>query len=427
MPFLVVMPCPQPTIILPVYASLNSDTAWRLVPGGVLLPWSATEAYPISVPLANAGPGFVDAGGRFWLYAQFQTVSGFTLTGTYGATYDFVTETAVPEWTVSGAPIGTGGIASAIDDGGAGFYAVAPGGPNWIVAYSGTGGSATATTTSDPAWATAWDLGSPPALPFYANGQVWALWRQAGAIYGLVMGEYNATWTSGGHEFVASLWTCGAGDPTDVSAWSFVQYLAHFDLSTGSTYWGDLGEQLLPWRMPVALGTDMFFPTGLNIIEGGPSTPFDTTAVWRMDNTGAVTADLAMPLPATGLETWGGPLAVYGGDLYWAQFTHPYPGNWATESGTLTLWKRTSGTWAVVSTWTRPLLNTVYHPLIATMVAAPTGLWLLFAPADNWFTGSADPTPTIWVWDAISNTWSTGATISGGGGNMTPRIWTPPP
>jgi hypothetical protein len=416
----------QPALVPPIYASLNQDTAWQIVPGNVLLPWDAGGGtFPIRVPLANAGPGFIDAAGRFWLYAQYRQIVSGVLTGTYGATYDFTTATAVPQWTVSGAPTGTGGIGSAVTDGSTGLYAIAPGPPAWMVRYPGTGSTATATTTSDTTWAHAWDQGTAPTLPFYANGVPAALWRQGGAFYAWVMGEYTASWTGGGHVFVASLWTC-SGDPTSAGAWSFVQYLPHYDLTTGGSYWGNFEEQRLPWQMPVTLGTDVFFPTGMDIIEGAAGVPADRTVVWRMNSGGTVTSDLAVPMPATDDETWGGPLAVYGGELYWAQFTASRFANWTTDSGTLTLWRRRSGTWSAISSWTRPLYNTVWHPFIATMTAGPGGLWLLFDPADRFFTGSSDPAPTVIVWSAASNTWAAGAQISGGGGNSTPRIWTLP-
>jgi hypothetical protein len=433
MPFLMSLVRAQPTIIPPFYASLNRDTAWQIVPGNVLLPWAASGSYSFFVPLVNAGQGFVDAGGRFWLYGVFET---FAPDASYGATYDFVNEVAVPQWIVPTTDPRGGGIVSAIDDGGAGLYAVTqdfvlP--PDffppaaWIVQYPGTGTTASSTTTVHADWAHHFWINDYPTLPRYVLTIVRALWRQGGTIYALAVGDYYSTVGGGAnHEFLPSLWAT-TGDPTDVTTWSFVQYLSHFDLSSDLTYWGSVHEDGLPWLQPVRLGSDVFFTTGMDLIEGASGVPADRTVVWRMASGGTVTSDLAVPMPATGDETWGGPLAVYGGELYWAQFTASSVANWATDTGTITLWRRRAGAWSAISSWTRPLYNTVWHPFIATMVPTATGLWLLFDPADRFFTGSSDPAPTVVTWNAVSNTWSLGASISGGGSNSSPRIWTLPP
>lgn len=422
MPFLVVLPRAQ-VRILNYYVSLFVDDAWVItnnVSAGTA-PWQSSGSYAFDVPVPSAGQGFRDAGGRFWLYGALY-LSG----DAWAATYDFGTQRAVARWQLSGTT--QGGVYSAVDDGSGGIYAVAPIGPfaNWVVHYAGTGSSATATTTSDTTWLHAFTVGTPPTVPHYALGLLWAIWTQGGSIYGLVMGEYNPTW-SGGHVFVASLWTCGTSDPTNAANWSFMQYLAHYDLSTGSGYWGNWEEERLAWRMPVRVGTDVYFPTGMNIVGSSPFTPYDHTVVWRQDAAGAVTADLAIPQPGGTDETWGGPLAVYadpvyGAEVYWAQFTFPAAWTWATDTGTITLWRRRAGVWAAISSTTIPL-TTVYHPMLSTMIGTATGLWLLFDAGDHWFTIGRDPAPTIHTWDAATDTWGTGATIAAFGEFASPRIW----
>jgi hypothetical protein len=423
MPFLVVQPLHQPLHPPTYYASLGSGEAWRIVPPGGTRPvWSAVDLDPITVPLHNAGQGYLDAAGQFWLYARYTTGGA-----SYAATYDFATDRAVPAWTVTGAT-GVGGLVSAAPDGLGGFYGIAlGGGPNWIIHYSGSGSAATSATPSDSDWEHAWDVGVSGILPFYGNGNAWALWQLGGTWYAWVVGEYSAVWTGGGHAFIASLWTC-AGDPSDAGSWTFFQYLSHWDMGATSfkAYWGELEEELLPWITPQVLpllptGVELYFGTGMNIIDGTGDPPNNTTVVWRLYPGDPPSPDLAMPMPGTDMETWGGPLAVYAGELYWAQFTHPHNADWIADSGTITLWRRRLGGWTVVSTYTHALYHTFYHPMIATMIPSATGLWLLFSPTGFWTTG--DPTPRIFAWAEHTDTWSVAASTTGGGNQATPRIW----
>lgn len=424
MPFLVVLVRPQARIIT-YYASLNTDTAWRIVPSSALLPWTVGGTDSFQVPFVQTGQVFRDAAGRVWLYGYLDDGSDL-----WACTWDFATEVAVPQWgTVSGTVFG---IVSATGDGGAGLYAatevVAAGAFSlpaaWVVHYPGTGSTASATTTNHDTWVNAFDVGSFPTIPRYQAGKVYTLWTQGGTVYALIRGRYvNAFYAGSGGQSVPSLWQ-SSGDPTAAGSWSLVQYLSHYDLTSSMDSFGNVFEENLPWSQVQRLGSDVFFTTGIEVIGGASAAPDDSTVVWRMDSGGTVTSDLQMPAPASGDDSWGGPIAVYSGDLYWAQFTYPNGYTYATDDGTVTLWQRSGGSWSVVSTETRPLSGNVYYPAIATMVASPTGLWLLFDPKDTWFTGAgADPTPTLWAWDAGTNTWGVGPSISGGGSQSTPRIW----